>query len=63
MHPTGSGDGNASGAADGLDIQQFVDILTDGGVSGAAYCAYDMNGDGVVDLTDIPGFLTLVTSS
>lgn len=62
VHPTGTGDGNASGAADGQDIQQFVNILAGGGVPGASYCAYDMNGDAAVDLNDLSGFVGLLVS-
>lgn len=62
VHPTGSGDGNGSGAADGLDIPQFVNILTNGGVPGASYCAYEMTGDGVVNQGDLPGFVGLLVS-
>jgi len=62
VHSTGSGDGNSSGAADGRDIPQFVNILTNGGVPTASYCAYDMTGDGVVDQSDLPGFVGLLIS-
>lgn len=55
--PGGSGDGNLSGQADAADIQGFVNILINGGAPSPGYCAYDMNGDGVVDLNDWPAFL------
>ena len=62
VHPAGSGDGNVSGTTDGLDIQQFVEILIGGGVPGAGYCACDMTGNGVVDSADLPGFVSLLTA-
>jgi hypothetical protein len=58
--PGGSGDGNASGSARGDDIQGCVDALLLGGAPSATYCAYDMNANGVVDINDIAGFVTVL---
>lgn len=60
VYAGGSGDGNLSGQTNGLDIQGFVDILLGGGSPSLSYCAYDVNGDGAVDLADLPGFLALL---
>ena len=46
-----------SGPTSGEDIQAFVTFLIDGGTPGAAYCAFDMNGDGLVDTSDVPPFV------
>jgi len=54
----GMGDGNMSGSTDGLDIQAFVNILISDGASGVGYCAYDMNGDGIVDASDTSLFVS-----
>jgi len=58
----GTGDGNASGTTDGLDIQIFVTILANGGPFGTAYCAYDMNHDDEVALDDVPLFIAALLS-
>ncbi|OQZ02012.1 MAG: hypothetical protein B6D36_13550 [Planctomycetes bacterium UTPLA1] len=56
----GTGDGDVSGSTDGLDIQGLVNALTNGGAPSAAYCAYDMNADGVVDEADLPLLVALL---
>src|SRR5262249_4805002 len=50
---SGTADGNGSGTADGDDVQAFVGILVQGGSASVTYCAYDMNGDGVVNTADV----------
>lgn len=52
-----TGDGNADGATDGLDIQGLVNFMSVGGSGGPAQCAYDMNHDGVVNAADVPIFV------
>lgn len=53
VHVTGSGDINQDLASNGLDVNQFVELVLDGGPMGAGYCAADMNEDGGVDIDDI----------
>ena len=48
-----NGDGDGSGAADGRDIAGFIAAFLHSASSGTAPCAYDMNGDGVVNEADI----------
>ena len=55
-----SGDGNGSGHTDGADIAGFVSAAVGGGPALGASCSYDMNGDGVVTLADVPLFLVLL---
>ncbi len=47
------GDMNCDEAANGLDIQPFVDYV----VIDPYTCQADMNQDGLVDIGDIPGFI------
>jgi hypothetical protein len=56
----GSGNGNGDAAANGLDVSGMVTILVSGGSPSASYCAYDMNGDGVVDINDVGPFATFL---
>lgn len=51
------GDINGDGVVDLLDIQPFVDAITNGTFSEEA----DINGDGVVDLLDVAPFIDLLT--
>ena len=60
VFPTGTGDGDASGTVDGLDIAGFVAAATNAPAAMPAYCAYDMNTDGVVDADDLPVFIALL---
>ncbi|MCA9255865.1 MAG: hypothetical protein KDA33_09515, partial [Phycisphaerales bacterium] len=60
VHPGGTGDGDLNSMTNALDIPGFMAILLNGGSPSASYCAYDMNGDGVVDFDDLPGFLAAV---
>ncbi len=55
--PVGSGDGDASGTIDGLDIAGFAAALTGDPSATPAYCAYDMNGNGSVTPDDLPAFV------
>jgi|CXWL01.1.fsa_nt_gi hypothetical protein len=50
----GSGDGNASGAANGNDLQAFVATIMQGGTAGEGYCAFDMDANGAVNIEDLP---------
>ncbi len=59
----GSGDGDSSGAADGADVAGFVNAFLQAGPPSAAYCAFDMDQDGVVALEDMPLFVAALTSS
>ncbi len=60
LFPSGGGDGNTDGFVDGADLQGFVNILQSGGQPSAAYCVYDMNADGSVDLLDVDPFVALL---
>jgi len=55
------GDGNGDGIKNGEDVAPLVNILTGGGAPTSAYCAYDLNHDGGVTLTDVPLFISLLT--
>jgi len=55
---SGSGDGDLSGTTDGNDIQPCVAALINGGAPSAGDCACDMNTNGVLDLADVPLFVT-----
>lgn len=57
---SGSGDGNGDAVVDGVDISGFVAALLQGGSPSQAYCAYDMNGDGGVDIADESLFVSTV---
>lgn len=47
------GDLNGDGLPNGLDIQGFIETeLSPGTATFFAFCAADMNGDGVIDMTD-----------
>jgi len=48
-----SGDGNADGFANGLDIQGIAVAVTSDAPTSAGHCAYDMNHDGFVNAADI----------
>ena len=56
----GSGDGSGDGSTDGVDIQGLIEALLLGPVPSTPYCAYDMNGDGVVDQADVPMLVTML---
>ncbi|MBX3395229.1 MAG: hypothetical protein KF841_07660 [Phycisphaerae bacterium] len=56
-----SGDMNCDGSHDGLDVEAFLDAVTDPASFGTTYegCAIsegDFNADGVVNLADLPSF-------
>ena len=53
------GDVNQDGSVDLLDVQPFVDLLTDGGFQVEA----DINGDGLVDLLDVAPFVELLSGA
>lgn len=48
------GDVNGDGAINGIDIRYFADVIVSGDHEVPAYCAADMNTNGVVDVEDIP---------
>lgn len=58
----GSGDINRDGFVDGLDIGPLADILlnSSNGPASSAFCAADMNDDGVVNSVDTSLFVSLV---
>lgn len=58
----GSGDGNQSGWTNGLDVKGFVQLLLNGGTPGAGFCAYDMNGDGIISFADVDLFVAAALS-
>ena len=53
----GSADGNADGIVDARDVQPFVDALTSFAPVSGTLCAYDLTGEGVVNLDDVPLFV------
>jgi len=55
---SGDGDGNGDGRSDGQDIADMSATLINGTPQGRGLCAYDMNGDGVVNTGDIPMFIS-----
>lgn len=57
VFPTGSADGNADGLLDARDIQPFVDQIVNFAPVSPTLCAYDLTGDGVVDLADLDAFV------
>jgi hypothetical protein len=58
--PTATGDTNFSGAADGEDIQGFINALFGGDTNVRRRCAADLDGDGDVDGNDIDPFVDLL---
>lgn len=54
---SGGADGNLDGRTDGLDIQLFLISLQANESPGARYCAFDLNADARVDVTDIAPFV------
>ncbi|HUN81992.1 MAG TPA: immunoglobulin domain-containing protein, partial [Phycisphaerae bacterium] len=56
-----TGDGNLDTKTNGLDVQGFIAALTywDGNYT-APYCAYDLNADAYVDLSDLGPFVNLL---
>ncbi len=58
----GSGDGDLNGTTNGADIRGMVQVLLNGGIAGASYCAYDMNTDGVVNAADLTPFIALLVN-
>jgi bacillopeptidase F len=52
-------DANCDGVVDALDIEPFINILTNGG--GCSPCAADADGNGVVDAFDIEPFINCLT--
>jgi hypothetical protein len=59
----GTGDGNGDSRDDGLDIQGLTNALVVGGPPSPGYCAYDMNGDGIVNMADVNPFVQLLLAS
>ena len=59
-----AGDVNLDTAIDGLDVERFTAILVNGNGNAAEICAADLDGsnDGVVDLNDLPVFITCLLS-
>jgi len=63
--PTGTGDVSADTRVDGLDIQPFIEVMltsTTPAVPGQRMCAADMDGDGDVDMDDVPLFVAALLS-
>lgn len=52
-----TGNLNSDAATNGRDIKFFADAILAGGADPAAVANADFNGNGVVDLGDVPGFL------
>jgi hypothetical protein len=55
--PAGSADGNGDGNVDGRDVQVFVDALVNFAPVSPVLCAYELNGDGVVNVDDVGPFV------
>lgn len=55
--PTGSADGDGSGAVDGRDVQVMVNLLVTPELPSPFDCALDMDADGSVDVTDVTLFV------
>ncbi len=53
----GNGDGNGDGSANGLDTPGMTTLLISGPTPSTGHCAYDMNADGMVNLTDLPLYI------
>lgn len=60
VFPGGTGDGNADGTVDGDDIQGMLNALASGGPPSAAWCAYDMDANGAVEMQDVPLFVAVL---
>jgi len=58
--PAGTADVNGDGRADGLDIRPFVAEVLSAGPHSESFCGADMNGDDVVDTTDISLFVGIL---
>jgi hypothetical protein len=58
-----TGDGNLDTHSNGLDISGFIAALLEwDGYYTAPYCAYDMNGDIYVDISDVGPFVNVLLS-
>ncbi|HUN80924.1 MAG TPA: immunoglobulin domain-containing protein, partial [Phycisphaerae bacterium] len=53
-----SADGNQDGLIDARDIQPFIDAITNFAPVSAQLCAYDLTSEGIVNLDDLPPFVT-----
>jgi hypothetical protein len=58
--PTGTGDANGDGVIDARDIQAFIDFIMVGWSPAAGWCASDLDMDGWVDDTEVPGMVALL---
>ncbi|MCA9256737.1 MAG: right-handed parallel beta-helix repeat-containing protein [Phycisphaerales bacterium] len=57
------GDASGDGVVDGLDIATFVNVLMGASTSGDAYCASDVDLDGVISPADVPALVALLVGS
>ena len=57
VYAGGSADGNGDGVVDGRDVQVLVDVLTGFAPVSAAMCAYDLTGEGIVNVDDLGLFV------
>jgi len=57
VSPAGTGDGDGSESVDGLDIAGFVAAVTGSPSATPAYCAFDMDLNGLVNAADLSGFI------
>ena len=60
--PSGTGDGDGSGAVDGRDIAGFVAAVGGSPSATPGYCAFDMNANGTVNAADVQGFVAALLS-
>ena len=49
--------GKCCGQVDVRDVQPFVDALMNSAPVSAVLCAYDLTGEGIVNLDDLPAFV------
>ena len=63
VYPSGSVDGNGDGTADGRDIAAFVSGLVNHEPVSTGLCAYDLSGDGIVNLDDLGPFVARLLDS
>ena len=57
VYETDSADGNADGLINARDIQPFLDALTNFAPVSPTLCAYDLTGEGIVNLDDLAPFV------
>ncbi|MEK6644660.1 MAG: kelch repeat-containing protein [Planctomycetota bacterium] len=57
VYASGTMDGNLDGQTDARDIAVFIDALTNFAPVSAPLCAFDLTGEGIVSIADIPPFV------